>query len=519
MDAKILVSTAAGVATYLSVQDWLCTRGGLKDRRLGQVEVANRDRKSSALPELNLVNGEIDKEAMDKKLEDPEVLVIGGAAAGVAASACLNYEGINNIVVNDRMRPGDMWRSRYDRLHLHDILEECHLPLLSMPDTYPVYPTREQFGSYLDSYCRLNKVNYSGGYRIENVSRKSNGEWTVTAKKSEHHTDPNAPETRTWHVKAIVISNGVYNDPNIPDFKGINDYQGKVIHSSVYTNGKEYKGKKVLIIGFGNSGAEISVDLWEHEADTSVLVRSASPIVPRKGMQLFQELLYRIPFLRIPVKNLLCTNSKLVKLLSILAFLPIAITADMCLMLYTYLRFGNLSKYGLKMSKLGPLMNFTVNLQAPVMDIGTIDLIRKGEIKVLAQGVRTFTKTGVVLEDGSSHDFDVVVMATGFKTIEGHKKFLSPEIMDELGGRSSTGPDAVIRQRIRPGHSTAVPRLFFLFGRLQMIRDAAPIMAENVAQALGRKSRFNADFWDYVYKSTFAAGLGFGLAYAINRAL
>ena len=75
----------------------------------------------------------------------PDVLIIGGAAAGLSAAACLLHHGVENILVLEKgARSGDNWKRRYDRLHLHDIIDECHLPYMAMPDNFPTFPTRIQ---------------------------------------------------------------------------------------------------------------------------------------------------------------------------------------------------------------------------------------------------------------------------------------------------------------------------------------------------------------------------------------
>ena len=76
----------------------------------------------------------------------PDVLIIGGAAAGLSAAACLLHHGVENILVLEKgARSGDNWKRRYDRLHLHDIIDECHLPYMAMPDNFPTFPTRVQY--------------------------------------------------------------------------------------------------------------------------------------------------------------------------------------------------------------------------------------------------------------------------------------------------------------------------------------------------------------------------------------
>jgi hypothetical protein len=75
--------------------------------------------------------------------EQFEVVIMGGAAAGLSLGACCKGQGINAVVLEKNGHCGDMWRSRYHRLHLHDIVEECDLPYMPTPKSFPVYPTRQ----------------------------------------------------------------------------------------------------------------------------------------------------------------------------------------------------------------------------------------------------------------------------------------------------------------------------------------------------------------------------------------
>ena len=113
--------------------------------------------------------------------EEVDVLVVGGAAAGLAASACCQREGLTCVVIEKNEASGDIWRSRYHRLHLHDIIEECHLPLLQMPATYPTYPSREQFARYLANYRSVLglRVEYRSLVAGMAPSQAAGGGWAV----------------------------------------------------------------------------------------------------------------------------------------------------------------------------------------------------------------------------------------------------------------------------------------------------------------------------------------------------
>ena len=166
---------------------------------------------------------------------DTEVLVVGGAAAGLSIASCLQKGGVSCIVLEKFPKCGDMWRSRYHRLHLHDIKRECHLPHLDMPSDYPTYPTRLQFASYLDSYAEQLKIPVKQHHKvISAVFDESASVWTVSAED----TSTKATTLRKFKCKHLIIANGIYNDPRIPKFTNQEQYQGLVSFSitSMYSN-------------------------------------------------------------------------------------------------------------------------------------------------------------------------------------------------------------------------------------------------------------------------------------------
>jgi indole-3-pyruvate monooxygenase len=153
-----------------------------------------------------------------------------------------------------------MWRSRYHRLHLHDILDECNLPNFSMPDTFPTYVTRQQYATYLDSYALAMGIDVRVKHQVTKIYQdKSSTDWIIEAVDSTGEL----PVPVQFRTKNVVLANGIYNDPFIPDIRGKDNYQGTMVHSSAYTNASDLqlKGKDVLVVGFGNSGAEIAIDL------------------------------------------------------------------------------------------------------------------------------------------------------------------------------------------------------------------------------------------------------------------
>src|SRR6185295_6815261 len=182
---------------------------------------------------------------------------------------------------------------------------------------------------------------------------------------------------------------GHNHEPFIPTWPGQDLFKGTIIHSSQYENGQPFKGEKVLVVGFGNSGGEIAIDLWEHGAQVSLAVRSAVNVIPRE--------LFGIPILSIGI-----LQSKLPPALADAINTPI-------------LRFaiGDITKYGLRKLPYGPLTQIQRDGHIPLIDIGTMKLIKEGQVTIY-EGIKEFTEEDVIFNDGKGVQFDVVILATGY---------------------------------------------------------------------------------------------------------
>lgn len=196
-------------------------------------------------------------------------------------------------------------------------------------------------------------------------------------------------------------------------------FPGKIIHSSEYKNGNEFNGKNVLVVGFGNSGGEIAVDLFEHGAKSSVSVRSAVNVIPRE--------LAGIPILSIGIVQ----NSWP-------AWLADAINAPILRAVI-----GDITKYGLRKLPYGPATQIQQDKRIPLIDIGTMKLIREGYVKVYS-GVEEFSGNRIRFEGGKEAEFDAVVLATGYRPQVNDFLQDSPSAFDEEGNPTSTGKESPV---------------------------------------------------------------------------
>lgn len=296
-----------------------------------------------------------------------------------------------------------VWRRHYDRLHLHSDRGHSALPGLPMPRTYPRYPDRARVVEYLEAYaahyglapefgCRVDKVRFDGRWRVET----SHGERAA---------------------EAVIVALGQASFPAMPDLPGMADFPGETLHSSTYRNAGPYRGKRVLVIGFGNSGGEIGLDLAESGVDTAISVRGPVNIVPRD--------ILGIPILTIAIRQ---------------QHLPKPLVNGLN-RLAQRLFVGDIRKLGLVPSAKAPQQQIREDGRVPLLDIGTVDCIRRGALAV-RPGIDRIDGTDVVFADGRREPFDVLLCATGFRP---DLRWLLPDrtdFLDELGQPRSSGAES-----------------------------------------------------------------------------
>jgi len=368
-----------------------------------------------------------------------DTLIIGAGPAGLAAGACLQLHKIPCILLEQNERVGSAWHRHYDRLRLHTDKAHSELPHFHFPNGCPRYPSRLDLINYLDSYA-------------DHFGLRPRFEQQVSAARFRGEGWEIRTQNAVYYAANLVVAAGYTREPNIPDWPGQELFAGPVLHSSQYRNGKPFQGRKVLVIGFGNSGGEIALDLWEHGAQPSIAVRSAVNVIPRD--------LFGIPILSIGI-----VQRKLPLRLADAINGPILRAV-----------FGDLSKYGLGKPPHGPATQIQRAGRIPLIDIGTTRVIKRGGIQVYC-GVERFTPRSVMFSDGREVGFDAVILATGFR----------PRVNAFLEGNS-----AVYDAEGRPcasGHEMAIPGLFFCGYYVPptgMLREIG-MEAKRISAAIARK--------------------------------
>jgi cation diffusion facilitator CzcD-associated flavoprotein CzcO len=309
---------------------------------------------------------------------DPKVIVVGAGPAGLAVSACLRREGVAHELLERAASVASSWRGHYERLCLHTAKEHSALPGLPFPDDYPTYPARAQVIEYLERYAEVMGVSARLGVEVTRAAREG-ARWRVWA------ADGLVGESR-----ALVVATGYNAVPERASWPGLETFAGPLVHSSDYKNGAGLANRRVLVVGSGNSGAEIAVDLWECGAQVAMVVRGPVHVVPRDA--------FGIPAQRIAVA---------------LGRLPAAVADRLSLPLRDA-TIGDLSAFGIHRPELGPLELLEKTGRVPLIDIGTVALIRQGAISVYPNIARVAGEV-VHFVDGRSQPFDAMVLATGYR--------------------------------------------------------------------------------------------------------
>ena len=306
------------------------------------------------------------------------MIILGAGPSGLAVGACLRGRGVPFTILEQADSVGSRWRRHYERLHLHTVKQLSSLPGQPWPDEVPLYPSRAEVVDYLETYARRFRLAPRLGVTVTRARRGEEG-WEVSTSAGD------------FHGRALVVATGYNRTPKLPDFPGRERFRGAFLHAGDYRSGGAYRGKRVLVVGAGNTGGEIALDLWESGATVAISARSPVHVIPRDA-------------LGIPAQ----VNS-----VFLLGRLPPTVADRIAVPLMARL-VGDLAPFGLRRPTKGPVSQVVEDGKIPLLDIGTIALVKQGKIAV-HPGPRELTETSVVFTDGREEPFDAVICATGYR--------------------------------------------------------------------------------------------------------
>ncbi|MFJ5015789.1 flavin-containing monooxygenase [Streptomyces griseoluteus] len=376
---------------------------------------------------------------------DRPVYVVGAGPGGLAVAYALRARGVRAVVLEKSDRVGASWRRHYDRLRLHTTRRLSALPGLAMPRRFGRWVARDDVVRYLEKYAEHHELEIVTGVEVFRVEKAADGAgWLLHASGGRELTGA-----------AVVVATGHNHTPRLPEWPGAEDYEGELLHASSYRNPKPYEGRDVLVVGVGNTGAEIAVDLVAGGASRVRLAVRTAPHIVRRSTAGWAAQYTGIVVRRLPVRLV----DRLARPMARLS------TPD-------------LSEHGLPRPEAG-LYSRVRQGAIPVQDVGLIDAVRTGKVAVVA-AVEGFEDGKVALADGTRIAPDAVIAATGYSR----------------GLDSLVGHLGVLDERGRPTvHGARTPKdapgLYFtgftnpISG---MFRELA-IDAEKIAKSVARRLR------------------------------
>jgi indole-3-pyruvate monooxygenase len=377
-----------------------------------------------------------------------DTLVIGAGPAGLATAACLARHGRRALVIDRALEVASSWRQHYERLHLHTVKTHSALPGLPFPDSAPRYVSRQGVVDYLTAYAGHHGIAPELGETVVGIEPAApRAGWITRTASGREIVSPQ-----------VVVATGANRRPVSPDMPGLDHFGGRVLHSRDYRNAKPFANQRVLVVGMGNTGAEIALDLVEHGVRAALSVRSPLNIVYR---------------------DVLGRPTQLSSIL--LSKLPHAL-GDAAATLLRNLSVGDLGRYGLHTAEMSPLRQLREHGKTPLIDVGTVARIKKGDIQVYP-GVQTLLHGGVRFTDGTEHPFDTVLLATGYEAALTDLFPATPLPLDARGMPAEVVGQGTLAGVYFVGFDVRQPG-----GLLRAIASQAQRVADHIAGAQGTRS-------------------------------
>ncbi len=382
---------------------------------------------------------EIEKERAELGYKtQPYVVVIGGGQGGIALGARLRQLGVPTIIVEKNEKPGDSWRNRYKSLCLHDPVWYDHLPYLPFPPNWPVFAPKDKIGDWLEMYTKIMELNYWTRSTVRNAKYdETSKEWSVTVDRDG--------ETVTLKPKQLVFATGMSAKANMPNFPGMDSFKGDQQHSSQHPGPDAYKGKKAVVIGSNNSAHDICAALWEGDVDVTMVQRSSTHIVR-------SEPLMEIGLGDLYSERAVAAGVTTQKADLIFASLPYAILHEFQIPVYDKIKevdadfYADLEKAGFQLDwgadGSGLFMKYLRRGSGYYIDVGASQLIIDGKIKLKAGQVTEVVPDGVLLDDGTKLEADLIVYATGYGSMNGWvADLIDQDTADKVGKVWGLGSD------------------------------------------------------------------------------
>lgn len=364
-----------------------------------------------------------------------DVLVVGAGFAGLATAARLRRSPrVRFALLEQGDGVGSFWKGTYDRVRLHS--PDHDLPHDGgLRAGYPMLLGREKLIEYFSAYAAHHELapHLRLGTRVERVRAQPGAHpWRVETSRG------------VLHARYLAVATSVNRVPVETRLDGAEGFAGRVLHSAAYRNPTSFRGRSVLVVGSGNSGAEIAVDLLDGGARAVAMwvraPRHFIPLAPVLALYRTFRALGQMREAKLAATHALTRGTP--------AFDREVRTRDLPMKLLS----ADLSAFGIRKPEVGPIHGMLYHHRIPVMDVGAIARIRDGSLRVIdgnVRAIRGLSADGVVFADGEER-FDDVVLATGYEP--GLERFMDDRALfeDAHGHRHWPVTDGRCRSRVNP---------------------------------------------------------------------
>ena len=293
-------------------------------------------------------------------------VIVGAGAAGLAVARQLQRRSIEAVLL-EQGTTGHVWGEHYEGLRLHTLKQVSGLPCLGMPADLPDFPPGEDVRDYLADYREHFGLDVRERVRVRSATRTA-GEWRIRTTNGD------------LTARALVAATGIWSRPVRPDIEGLSAFAGPVVHSAEYRGATPFAGRRVLVVGAGNSGSEIAVGLAAAGASVAISVRTGVLFVPRPRSA-WRSALSAFVLRELPDR----LASRLIDMVR-----------------------PDFSDIGLP-----PPEGLSARAY-PVVGYELPEAVRAGHVDVVG-AIDHFEAESVVFGDGTRRELDAVVLATGFR--------------------------------------------------------------------------------------------------------
>ncbi len=393
---------------------------------------------------------------------EPDVLVVGGGHAGISAAVELKRLGLDTLVIDKQQRVGDNWRLRYHGLKLHNKTPVNHLRYMPFPPNWPDYIPKDKIANWLEAYVESMEVNFWTGTVFEGAEyHQSTQTWMARIRRGDG-------SVRMLRPKHIVMATSVSGTPNIPTIATIENFSGKVLHSSRFSAGAQWRGKSVVVMGTGTSAHDICQELQANGADVTMVQRSPTLVVNVDPSAQLYDKTYLGEGPQVEIRDLLNASVPLEVVKASHKIITREVRELDAPLLARLEQVGFRLEFG--EDGTGWPLKFRTRGGGYYFNVGCSELIADGKIRLIqADDIRQFVSSGLELNDGSTLGADLVVLATGYK---GQDHIVGSLFGAEVAGRVGPiwGFEADTQELRNMWSRTRQPGLWFTGGSFSQCR-------------------------------------------------